>query len=242
MSPDDHFIITADRDEKIRVSCLPNAYSIVCYCLGHKDFVSQLAIHPKANHLLLSGSGDGCIGMWNYETGNCFQLVPLPLGEDDKPVYVSCISCCTVTGLIAVAGLPLGLLWFFKLADSGFHLEFLTMMRLTAPPLHIAFAADQALWILVASNISPLLLIDGQRVLERKEVQFVTRQSYFGDCSVSFDGWDFSKGLNFCIDYSTLKKTAYDNTVDYRERKQQRLEGKGKDECQSARVNDTEST
>jgi hypothetical protein len=136
----------------------------------------------------------------------------------------------------------LGLLWFFKLADSGFHLEFLTMMRLTAPPLHIAFAADQALWILVASNISPLLLIDGQRVLERKEVQFVTRQSYFGDCSVSFDGWDFSKGLNFCIDYSTLKKTAYDNTVDYRERKQQRLEGKGKDECQSARVNDTEST
>ena len=92
-------------------------------------------------------------------------------------------------------------------------------------------------------------------LLLNHQIQFVTRQSYFGDCNVSLEGWDFSKGriacalsnlisrskpwhdcdlgFDFCIDYSTLKKTAYDNTVDYRERKQKRLEGKGKDGCQN---------
>ena len=24
---------------------------------------------------------DGCIGLWCYETGSCFQLLPLPRGE-----------------------------------------------------------------------------------------------------------------------------------------------------------------
>ena len=44
------------------------------------------------------------------------------------------------------------------------------MTHLAAPPLDIAFDANQTLWVLVASNISPLLMINGQHVLERKEV------------------------------------------------------------------------
>lgn len=44
LSPDDRFIVTADRDEKIRVSCLPNAYNIACYCLGHREFGNTLSV------------------------------------------------------------------------------------------------------------------------------------------------------------------------------------------------------
>ncbi|KAF7284618.1 hypothetical protein GWI33_021810 [Rhynchophorus ferrugineus] len=67
MSPCGKFIITCDRDEKIRVSCYPNSYNIISFCLGHKEFVSKL--HLLKNNILLSASGDGTVRMWNYLEG-----------------------------------------------------------------------------------------------------------------------------------------------------------------------------
>ena len=34
ITKDDKFLITSDRDEKIRVSCYPNSYNIHSFCLG----------------------------------------------------------------------------------------------------------------------------------------------------------------------------------------------------------------
>ena len=34
---DQKYVITADRDEKIRISHFPNAYNIKAYCLGHNE-------------------------------------------------------------------------------------------------------------------------------------------------------------------------------------------------------------
>eukprot|EP00061_Rhincodon_typus_P012159 g37718.t1 len=36
VSPDDRYVITADRDEKIRVSLLEQPYIIEAFCLGHR--------------------------------------------------------------------------------------------------------------------------------------------------------------------------------------------------------------
>lgn len=36
-SPDDRYIISADRDEKIRVSRLGSPYNIQSFCLGHRQ-------------------------------------------------------------------------------------------------------------------------------------------------------------------------------------------------------------
>jgi tRNA (guanine-N(7)-)-methyltransferase subunit TRM82 len=37
VSPDDHFVLTADRDEKIRVSWAAAPHSIEAFCLGHTE-------------------------------------------------------------------------------------------------------------------------------------------------------------------------------------------------------------
>ncbi|TDH07244.1 hypothetical protein EPR50_G00121700, partial [Perca flavescens] len=73
MSPDDKYIITADRDEKIRVSHLRSPYNIQSFCLGHQQFVSALLVPSGHPNWLLSGSGDGTMKLWEYESGRKLQ-------------------------------------------------------------------------------------------------------------------------------------------------------------------------
>lgn len=51
------FILTTDRDEKVRLTHYPNAYNIQGFCLGHTEFVSHVKLIDQ-NHIL-SASGDG---------------------------------------------------------------------------------------------------------------------------------------------------------------------------------------
>jgi len=67
ISLDSKFVITADRDEKIRVSSFPNSYNIHNYCLGHGDFVTSLGV--LSDDLILSGSGDGTVRVWRFLEG-----------------------------------------------------------------------------------------------------------------------------------------------------------------------------
>lgn len=66
LSDCEKYIVTCDRDEKIRVSHFPNTYNIVSYCLGHEEFVTTLKI---VRNVLISASGDGTVRFWNYIKG-----------------------------------------------------------------------------------------------------------------------------------------------------------------------------
>ncbi|KAG6434957.1 hypothetical protein SASPL_106602 [Salvia splendens] len=77
-SPDGRYIISADRDFKIRVTLfskerLEGAHEIQCFCLGHTEFVCSLAFprsQDYARGLLVSGSGDSTVRLWDYNSGS----------------------------------------------------------------------------------------------------------------------------------------------------------------------------
>lgn len=63
------YIITADRDEHIRISRgPPQAHIIEGFCLGHKDFISKICLLP-GTELLVSGGGDDWLGVWDWRAG-----------------------------------------------------------------------------------------------------------------------------------------------------------------------------
>ncbi|KAJ6852257.1 putative tRNA (guanine-N(7)-)-methyltransferase non-catalytic subunit WDR4 [Iris pallida] len=77
ISPDGRFIVSADRDFKIRITMFPGkplklAHEIQSFCLGHTDFVSCLSFVCSPDYsegFLLSGSGDATVRLWDYKSG-----------------------------------------------------------------------------------------------------------------------------------------------------------------------------
>lgn len=65
-----NYIITADRDEHIRVSRgIPQAHIIEGFCLGHTEFISRLCIPKDRPEVLISGGGDDDLFVWNWASG-----------------------------------------------------------------------------------------------------------------------------------------------------------------------------
>ena len=65
------YILTADRDEHIRVSRgIPHAHIIEGFCLGHTEFISRLCIPNERPQVLLSGGGDGTLFVWDWASSS----------------------------------------------------------------------------------------------------------------------------------------------------------------------------
>ncbi|KAF7356394.1 tRNA (guanine-N(7)-)-methyltransferase non-catalytic subunit TRM82 [Mycena venus] len=77
LSFDEKFIITADRDEHIRVSWYPQGYTIENYCLGHEKFVSAVHIPEFSPAELVSGGGDPMLKIWDWMTGKVKREIPI---------------------------------------------------------------------------------------------------------------------------------------------------------------------
>ncbi|KAI9727936.1 MAG: tRNA (guanine-N(7)-)-methyltransferase non-catalytic subunit trm82 [Chrysothrix sp. TS-e1954] len=102
-----HYILTADRDEHIRVSrAPPQAHIIETYCLGHTQFVAKLCLVRE--DLLVSGGGDEFLLVWDWVHGRLLSRIDLrgPCGEMRRQERW--------TGKIAVAGL-----WSLERAVGG---------------------------------------------------------------------------------------------------------------------------
>ncbi|KAL8737883.1 MAG: hypothetical protein Q9181_001255 [Wetmoreana brouardii] len=78
------YLITADRDEHIRVSRgMPQAHIVEGFCLGHSQFVSQLCVPSWNTRLLISGGGDDFLLVWDWLSGRALHKVDLRSSLDD---------------------------------------------------------------------------------------------------------------------------------------------------------------
>ncbi|KAJ3863805.1 WD40 repeat-like protein [Lentinula novae-zelandiae] len=69
LTPDNKYIVTADRDEHIRVSWYPQGFCIESFCLGHTQFVSAIHFPSDQPDILISGGGDAELKLWDWLSG-----------------------------------------------------------------------------------------------------------------------------------------------------------------------------
>jgi len=88
---DSSLLLTADRDEKLRVSRFPSAAIIESYCLGHAASLTKVACSVVTPELVVSTSMDNTLKLWQMTTGTLLASETLlpgvevslePLDED----------------------------------------------------------------------------------------------------------------------------------------------------------------
>lgn len=74
------YVISSDRDEKVRVTNYPLTEVIESYCLGHTEYVSAVEqVTTQANqNLLVTISGDRTLRLWNFVDGTELFRLELP--------------------------------------------------------------------------------------------------------------------------------------------------------------------
>ena len=157
------YILTADRDEHIRVSRgIPQTHIIEGFCLGHTQFVSKICILEPKSHLLVSGGGDDYLLLWSWPVFTAKQKIDLKhpfdlfreqynttrsiadtrgLGEDNvshiavSQIHVINTSEHSLQVMVTLEAVPA--LFFFQLGPT----EVLTYLGVHAAPGNIIDAA-----------------------------------------------------------------------------------------------------
>jgi tRNA (guanine-N(7)-)-methyltransferase subunit TRM82 len=90
------YILTADRDEHIRVSRgPPQAHIIEGYCLGHHEFVNKLCLVEPG--LLVSGGGDSEIIVWEWLEQKLLNRIDLLDVVKRSRLHIKSIKAGTVS-------------------------------------------------------------------------------------------------------------------------------------------------
>ncbi|KAL4898231.1 hypothetical protein BDV59DRAFT_1719 [Aspergillus ambiguus] len=102
------YLLSADRDEHIRVSRgPPQAHIVENYCLGHTAFITQLCVPQWAPEYLISGGGDNYLLVWRWTEGHILQKVPLVDAESDATIAVRAIWAFRVSDAPDASGVIL---------------------------------------------------------------------------------------------------------------------------------------
>uniref|UniRef100_A0A8C5ZE79 WD repeat domain 4 n=1 Tax=Marmota marmota marmota TaxID=9994 RepID=A0A8C5ZE79_MARMA len=222
VSPDDRFVLTADRDEKIRVSWAAAPHSIEAFCLGHTEFVSRILVVPSHPELLLSSSGDCTLRLWEYRSGRqlqCCDLASLqePVAPQGPKAPPACGAVITILSLLE--SLPVVLV--FHLEASGQQLAFRQQLTFPHRVWDVAFEETQGLWVLQDCHESPLVLWRPVR----GQWQSVPESAVLQRLASHLRGhWAMLEGSVGAADgFRSLYKATFDNMTSYLKKKEERL-------------------
>ncbi|XP_051939012.1 tRNA (guanine-N(7)-)-methyltransferase non-catalytic subunit wdr4 [Hippocampus zosterae] len=232
VSPNDKYIITADRDEKIRVSHLCSPHSIQSFCLGHKEFVSSLLVPSGDLPWLLSGSGDGTMKLWEYSTGQKLQSWDLNDLEETlvpKTENEGKVTVCHITGSsdgrhIAVQCDRMSTVQFFMLNQENKEKKLVPHSRLSLPccPVHMTFDPEGQLWVLMDSCETLLQIYKLEQCFWKCETATSVLKrvtEIFKPHWLTLDASTRAAGR-----FEHLHKVTFDNMTVYMNKKHQRLE------------------
>lgn len=228
VSPDDLFILTADRDEKIRVSWAAAPHSIEAFCLGHTEFVSRIFVVPDQPELLLSSSGDRTLRLWEYRSGRelhcCHLDTPQEPAEPwgDKRFAAARMVYWHRENCVALLGDGIPVVYIFQLDAPRRQLVYRQQLTFQHRVWDIAFEESQGLWVLQDCQEDPLVLwapVGGQW-------QSVPENAVLKKVSAHLCGnWAMLEGSAGMTDgFSSLYKATFDNMSTYLKKKEERLQ------------------
>lgn len=210
------YVVTCDRDEKIRVTIFPQTEEIETYCLGHLEFVSGIAeISLPNKNRLVSISGDKTMRLWDYTNGceeACVDLgapaYQLVYNVERNLLAVSMFSKRTLVGVYKIDDLETGI-QIKKYAEhaTSENVKYISSMAVTS---------DDCIWLLCQGNDDELLV---KKILLTDSGVIESDVDYLRNITSSIK-------LNVPEDISILFKKKFDNMKDYHDRKKRRVEEK----------------
>ncbi|KAL0938940.1 tRNA methyltransferase [Colletotrichum truncatum] len=199
------YIITADRDEHIRISrYMPHAHIIEGFCLGHKNFVSALTL-PNQD-VLVSGGGDSELFVWDWEAGRVLSKFDIleqvqQIEKEATKVAVSQLLSATVLAnglpvpivLVVCEGVPA--IFVLRVSEQN-TLSHVQIVSLPGNPLHVAPISNNGSLTTILVAVDPVDASNGPNgILSYKwtGAAFSTTQDFSPvDASLSEDEFDLT--------------------------------------------------
>ncbi|XP_058059712.1 tRNA (guanine-N(7)-)-methyltransferase non-catalytic subunit wuho [Anopheles bellator] len=220
ISPDERYIVTCDRDEKIKVTSYPDCHNIVCYCLGHREYVVALAF--LAPEKLLSVAGDKTLRVWQFVEGK--EIVTHRVQNPAIDVTVQRAKLGDHDGtLCAVTSYGADEIEVLHVADDPSN-------KCTSCETLSIDASFTILNAVLSSSLELYLLVwrKDDKIVELMVYEFMNQERQFRLNVDHALRKNFQKHFQSVTiyqprDYSTLFKNSIDNLSDYYERKKQKI-------------------
>eukprot|EP00051_Salpingoeca_urceolata_P012769 m.158282 g.158282 ORF g.158282 m.158282 type:complete len:400 (+) comp17597_c0_seq4:24-1223(+) len=222
MSSERDRIISADRDDRVRVSRYPRAWNIESFCFGHKEFVTSVCAVPHVDPLLVSGSGDGTVRLWEA-AGQQLDIVDLRTATAPNAMVRQVCVTAHYVAVIATRIQGVVLVPFDRKGGRKFAAP--VTVALNATPARIFVDPTGHLWVLVLNDTMPLRVLTVGEACDAQEASDETICA----CVQKFAGLvgPLTAQALCAINLSEITKTAADRGAEsYFARKEERLKGK----------------